>query len=75
MQFRFACVGLLASSALAQTEVLLWPDGTPDAPANAPAEVVSNRGSATQPNRSVRGVHVPTLTAYLPSKSKNTGGG
>lgn len=44
-------------------EVMLWPDGTPDAPANPGLEV--NWGEA--PDRYVRDVHVPTITVYRPA--------
>lgn len=45
-------------------ELKLWEAGTPGAPEAAPAEVV--RGPAGGGDRHVRGVHVPTITVYLP---------
>lgn len=43
----------------------LWEAGTPGAPEPAPDEVV--RGQADRGDRHVSGVHVPTITVYLPA--------
>jgi acetyl esterase/lipase len=42
----------------------LWESGTPGAPESPPAEVVKDRAGGG--DRHVSGVHVPTITVYLP---------
>ncbi|MFT7486051.1 MAG: acetyl esterase/lipase [Candidatus Paceibacteria bacterium] len=52
-------------------ELRLWNDGVPGAPAVVPEEVVTDRPEGG--DRHVRGVHVPTITVYLPNEKSQPG--
>lgn len=53
------------------TEIPLWPDGVPGAPAELPAETTKDREGGG--DRWVTGVHVPTITVVHPHEERATG--
>jgi acetyl esterase/lipase len=52
------------------TEILLWPAGAPGSEGKPAQEVVTTSASG---ELSVSGIHKPSITPYLPDKSKATG--
>jgi acetyl esterase/lipase len=66
-----ALTALLALPLFAQQTVLLRPDAKPD-PSAGP-EKVEERGTGGVIDRSISNVTQPSLTVYLPPKSKSTG--
>ncbi|MES1225030.1 MAG: alpha/beta hydrolase [Bacteroidota bacterium] len=57
-------------NAVAQNEILLWPNGAPGSEGKTGEEKVT---TSTSGERSVSNVHRPSVISYLPAKNKATG--
>jgi acetyl esterase/lipase len=70
----FAIIGLFAvttrSFSAEPEEILLWPQGAPGSEGKPEKEIII---TAKNGERSIYGVHRPSITPFLPSKEKATG--